>query len=55
MLDSRIEWVIPPLGHQYTPLSEASKPTPSIPCYTQVNDIKQFLYYQETSKCVRAH
>ena len=39
----------PLLGHQYTTLLEALKPAPSIPCYsTQVNAIKQLLYYQET-------
>ena len=40
----------PLLGHQFTPLLEALKPIPSIPCYnTELNTIKQLLYYQETS------
>jgi len=40
-----IERVTPPLDRQYTPLQEALKPTPSIPCYnTQVNAMKQLLY-----------
>ena len=35
----------PFLGCQYTPLLEAPKPAPSIPCYNaQVNAIKQLLY-----------
>ena len=39
----------PFLGYQYTPLLEAPKPTPSIPCYnTQVNAIKQLLCHRET-------
>ena len=45
-----IKQVTPLLGRQYTPLLEAPKPTLSIPHYnTQVNTIKQLLYYQETS------
>ena len=40
----------PLLGCQYTQLLEAPKPTLSIPYYnTQVNTIKQLLYYQKTS------
>jgi len=54
--NSIIEQVMPLLGHQYAPLLEAPKPAPSIPCYnTQVNAIKQLLYYQETLHCVGAH
>ena len=37
-------------------LQEAPKPAPAIPCYnTQVNAIKQLLYYQETSSYVGVH
>jgi len=46
----------PLLGRQYTPLIKAPKPAPSIPCCnTQVNTIKQLLYYQETLYCVGTH
>ena len=46
----------PLLGYQYTPLIKAPKPAPSILCCnTQVNTIKQLLYYQETLYCVGAH
>ena len=44
---------MPLLDRQYTPLKEALKPALSIPCYnTQVNAMKQLIYYQETSECV---
>ena len=40
---------MPLLGGQCTPVLEALKPAPSIPCYnTQVDAIKELLYYQET-------
>ena len=41
---------MPLLDRQYKPLQETLKPALSIPCYnTQVNAMKQLLYYQETS------
>jgi len=48
-ITSNIQWGHSPFIHQYAPLLETPKPTPSIPCYnTQANAIKQLLYYQET-------
>ena len=45
VLNLHIEWVMPPLGHQYTQLLEAPKPIPLIPCCnTEVNTIKQLCY-----------